>query len=123
MGGSSAEIPGTTPTGAGCEPLKRASEFVDRLKSIVLWTTTLGAIAAFSCLVWREVQTVRTVVEPITVPEVLRQQGYTSEVMSTVLIDRISQITQEAVHRQERNAVAAGWRTADVVVPTLNLSL
>jgi tetratricopeptide (TPR) repeat protein len=107
----------------GREPLRRAAEGIDRLKTLVLWTITLGALAAFLCLVVREVRTVRTVVEPIAVPESLRAQGYTPEVMSTMLIDRIADMTRAAVDRKERQAVAAGWRAADVVVPTLNISL
>ena len=115
--------PSNSATTTAREPLKRAAEGVDRLKTLVLWTVTLGAIAAFVWLVVREVRTVRTVVEPIAVPEALRQQGYTSEVMSTVLIDQIAKMTESAKDREERSEVAAGWRTADVVVPTLNISL
>ena len=111
-------------TGAtGRNPLQRAAESVDRLKTLILWTITLGALAAFLWLVVREVWTVRTVVEPIAVPEALRAQGYDSEVMSTALIDQIALISASTAARGERNGVAVGWGTADIVVPTLNISL
>jgi hypothetical protein len=105
------------------ELLGRAAETLDRTKTVVLWTATLGVLTAFAFMVVREVREVRTVVAPIEVPEALRQEGYTPEVLSTVLIDRVAQMTRAAVDRSERGIVAAGWGTADVVVPTLNISL
>ena len=103
--------------------LTRISETVDRIKTIVLWTVTLGALAAFISLLVREVREIRTIVDPIAVPDDLRLRGYTPEVLSTVLIDRIAAMSAAAVARAERGTVAAGWGTADVVVPTLNISL
>jgi tetratricopeptide (TPR) repeat protein len=119
MGGTS----GNSPSPVTREILRQAADILDRTKTIVLWTLTLGMLAAFTYTVVREVQEVRTVVDPIEVPVVLRQQGYTPEVLSTVLIDRVAQMTRAAVHRSERGTVAAGRGTADVVVPTLNISL
>lgn len=103
--------------------LKRTLEVIDNLKSIALWSATLIALGAFVALLVREVGETRTVVDPIEVPEALRAKGYSSEVMSTVLIDRIAKMTEVAVDRKERQEVAPGWGTADVVVPTLNISL
>lgn len=103
--------------------LTRISEIVDRIKTIVLWTVTLGALAAFISLLVREVREIRTIADPIAVPDSLRLRGYTPEVLSTVLIDRIAAMTAAPVARAERGTVAAGWGTADVVVPTLNISL
>lgn len=117
------ETGGNSPTPVNRELLRHTADFLDRTKTIVLWTMTLGALAAFALLVVREVQQVRTVVDRIEVPDALRAQGYTPEVLSTVLIDQIAAMTRAAVARAQRGAFAAGWGTADVVVPTLNISL
>ena len=93
------------------------------LARVALSVITSLAALMFLVLVVVEWRTVRTLVEPLQVPDTLVDKGLTAEVMSSTLLDRISTVTASDRDRWRPASIAPGWGTTDLNIPLLDISV
>lgn len=89
-------------------------------------TVSLAIVALLFVVGWSivaETRRVGIVVDRIEVPRSLEERGLRGEVLASRLIDAIAETSAAAYWRGERKAVAAGWKTADVQVPALGVTM
>jgi Tfp pilus assembly protein PilF len=104
-------------------PTSIATLFFQNFYSII--TKLPWAIAAFTiiALVIRGLTEHVTVIEPIMVPKVLAESGYTQEVAARRLRDAMATFVASANTRMDQPEVALNSELPNVVVPTVGISL
>jgi hypothetical protein len=88
--------------------------------------STIGAIVAlgFIALLFREVTSEQTVIEPISVPKSLADQGLTPEVAARRLQDAMNGLVLNALNSGgSKMQISYGKDLPEVVVPTVGISL
>ena len=121
-----APVPDRGRTSRGAELRERIMaglSTIGDLARVALSVITSLAALMFLVLVVVEWRTVRTLVEPLQVPDTLVDKGLTAEVMSSTLLDRISAVTASDRDRWRPASIAPGWGTTDLNIPLLDISV
>jgi hypothetical protein len=88
--------------------------------------STIGVIVAlgFIALLFREVTTHQTVIEPISVPKSLADQGLTPDVAARRLQDAMNGLVLNALNSGgDKVQISYGKDLPEIVVPTVGMSL
>jgi Flp pilus assembly protein TadD len=103
--------------------MKGVADLVSQIRSLTLNLLFFVAVAVLIVIVWSEVQARRVSIGPISIPEALKAEGYSEEVIASRLHDAIGAIQTAATTSKERTEVAPASRAIDIVVPEVGISL
>lgn len=103
--------------------LGRLGPTLDALRNLLVSAAIVAILLLIGWSILAETRREAIVVERIAVPRRLVEAGLDGEVLASRLVDAIAKVSEAAFWRGERASVAMGWKTGDVQVPLLGLSM
>lgn len=68
-------------------------------------------------MVWRQVNAIAVVIQPVQVPEAMSKAGLNSEVMANRISDRLKEIDQSAQSLKPRGSIERPGADLDIQIP------